>query len=223
MGFAFHSPFDMSTIVGIMDRAGFEANTDILVLVQPVCTRLLWVPRDLWCEGLHDRINTAFAAGRHSRLVSALAEHDLEAQHSLIISREATEATLSHVKVVVPVPARMTFAYPLSPTTPIELGSKEVAFNPPAELLHGERIHQWIGARGGSDLHRIERQKVLLRRLMDTRFDFSSVLSTPAWFLCSDDGAFSDLRQIDSTWRFETLAGLRPATIDGKQVLMRDH
>lgn len=211
----------MSTIIGIMDRAGFEANTDILVLVQPEFTQVLWIPRDVWCAGLNDRINTAFAAGGHSLLLSALAEHNLQAHHSLIFSREATEAALADVKVVVPVPARMAFDYPLSPTTPIEQGRKEVVFNPPAELLHGERIHQWIGARGGSDLHRIERQKVLLRRLLDMRFDFSNVLATPAWHRCSDGGAFDDLRQVDTTWRFETLAGLYPETINDKQVLRR--
>lgn len=210
----------MSTIVGIMDRAGFKANTDILVLVQTEFKRLLWIPRDVWCEGLHDRINTAFAAGGHSRLMAALAEHNLEAQHSLIFSREATEAALADVRVVVPVPARMTFAYPLSPTKPIELGSKEVVFKPPAELLHGERIHQWIGARGGSDLHRIERQKVLLRRLIDMRFDFSRVLATPAWFQCSDARAIHALQCVDASWRFDTLDGLRPETIDFKRVLV---
>jgi hypothetical protein len=212
----------MSTIVGIMDRAGFEANTDILVLVQHEFKRLLWIPRDVWCAGLHDRINTAFANGGHSRLMAALAEHNLAAQHSLIFSREATEATLAAVKVVVPVPARMTFAYPLSPTMPIELGSKEVMFTPPAELLQGERIHQWIGARNGSDLHRIERQKVLLRRLIDMRFDFSRVLAMPAWFKCSDAQAFHELQRVDAAWLFETLTGLRPETIDGKQVLVRN-
>ena len=47
----------MSTIIGVTDRAGFAANTDNLVLVEPGERRLLWIPRDLWCPALGDRIN----------------------------------------------------------------------------------------------------------------------------------------------------------------------
>src|SRR5215813_9851727 len=110
----------MSTIIAIMDRAGFGANTDILALAQPELRRLLWVPRDLWCPDLKDRINAAYAAGGPARLCAALAEHGLAAQHCLCLSRAATEAALAGARVVVPVPERMEFDYPLAPTLPIE-------------------------------------------------------------------------------------------------------
>jgi hypothetical protein len=211
----------VSTIVGVMDRAGFDANTDNLVLVEPARERLLWVPRDLWCPALGDRVNAAFRSGGHPALVAALREHGLLATHSLVLSRTATEAALAPVAVLVPVPARMTFAYPLSPTDRIEDGSKPVTFEPPAEVLRGERLHQWIGARGGSDLHRIERQKVLVRRLLETRFRFDAVLADPEAVRCSGPGALDDLGRVRPTWRLETLDGLAPAVIGRRQVLVR--
>lgn len=211
----------MSTIVAVMDRAGFAANTDILVLVQPSIQRLLWVPRDLWCETLHDRINGAYRAGGHPCLLAALREHNLVAEHSLSLSRAATEAALADARVLVPVPARMVFDYPLSPTAPIEDGRRTIMFTPPGEVLTGERIHQWLGARGGSDLHRLERQKVFLRRLLQQGFDFLRFLAVPEWYQCSDPEALAEAAQVRASWTFETLGDLAPVSIEGKQVLVR--
>lgn len=211
----------MSTIVGIMDRAGFEANTDNLVLVDPDASRLLFVPRDLWCDTVADRINAAYGIGGHDLLGRALREHGLDATHSLVLSRTATEAALERVSVVVPVPARMVFNYPLTPTSRIEDGSKTVTFDPPAQVLKGERVHQWIGARGGSDLHRIERQKVLVRRLLEQRVDWQACLADPAAVRLSSPDVLGELRQVRATWRFETFGPVHPVLIDGKQVLVR--
>lgn len=211
----------MSTVVGVMDRAGFEANTDNLVLADPDRARLLWVPRDLWCDTVADRINAAYAMGGHDLLVRALRDHGLEATHSVVLSRTATEAALARVLVVVPVPGRMVFTYPLAPTARIEEGSKQVTFEPPAQLLKGERVHQWIGARGGSDLHRIERQKVLVRRLLEQGFAWHTCLADASAFRCSAPGALDELRVVGSTWAFETFGPVEPALIDGKQVLVR--
>jgi anionic cell wall polymer biosynthesis LytR-Cps2A-Psr (LCP) family protein len=211
----------MSTIVGIMDRAGFDANTDNLVLVDPQREQLLWIPRDVWCVTLGDRINAAFRTGGHDLLTTAIREHGLEVNHSLLLSRTATESALAEVSVMVPVPARMTFAYPLTPTACIEDGSKEIVFEPPAVVLRGERVHQWIGARSGSDLHRIERQKIFVRRLLEQRFNFQRSLADPTLFKCSGQEALADLSSIRASWRFDTLGPTEPATIDGKQVLLR--
>lgn len=202
-----------------MDRSGFHARTDNLVLVEPERSTLTWIPRDLWCDTVPGRINWAFRRGGHELLVAGLREHGFEASNSLVLSREATEAALADVVVVVPVPCRMVFSYPLTPTVPIEEGRKEVVFNPPAEVLRGERIHQWVGARG-TDLHRIERQKILVRRLLERRFDFRRVLARPDWFRLVGDDCLADLGQVRPTWRFETVSGLTPATIDGQMVLV---
>jgi anionic cell wall polymer biosynthesis LytR-Cps2A-Psr (LCP) family protein len=211
----------MSTIVGVMDRAGFEANTDNLVLVEPSRERLLWIPRDLWCDVTGDRINAAFRKGGHTLLLAAVREHGLDVDESFVVSRAATEAILVHMAVLVPIPVRMTFSYPLTPTAPIEDGSKEIVFAPPAEVLRGERIHQWVGARGGSDLHRIERQKVFVRRLLQTGYDFGQALADPDWSRQSAPAAIDDLARVRATWTFATLGATEPAVIDGKQVLRR--
>jgi anionic cell wall polymer biosynthesis LytR-Cps2A-Psr (LCP) family protein len=211
----------MSTIVGVTDRAGFETNTDNLVLVEPERERLLWIPRDLWCARLGDRINAAFRSGGHKSLIAALREHELNAAHSLVVSRAATEAALAQVSVLVPIPVRMTFAYPITPTSRIEDGSKQIVFAPPAEVLKGERVHQWLGARGGSDLHRIERQKVFVRRLLEQRVSFSHVLANGDLFRCSGPDALKDLARIRCSWTFATFGPTEPAVVDGKQVLRR--
>jgi anionic cell wall polymer biosynthesis LytR-Cps2A-Psr (LCP) family protein len=210
----------MSAIVLIMDRAGFDANSDVMVIADALKQTLLWIPRDLWCDVIRDRINAAYKMGGHSLVVRALKSHNLNVEKSLCFSRTATERALEQVNVTVPVPVRMEFSYPLTPTSPIEVGSKTISFNPPAERLIGERVHQWIGARRGSDLHRIERQKILLRRLLETCFDFSAALSDPEEFRCSDPAVLDELAQIRSNWEFETMKGLMPATIDGKMVLV---
>jgi hypothetical protein len=211
----------MNIVVAVMDRAGFDANTDVLVLVEPAAERLTWIPRDLWCPSLHDRVNSAYRTGGPALLLAALAEHGLVAGHHLCLSRTATEAVLASVRVLVPVPARMEFEYPLTPTAPIEAGSKTIEFTPPMEVLQGERVHQWIGARGGSDLHRLARQAVLLRRLLEQDFDFSAAVADPSSFAISDPVVLDELRTVRPTWTMETLGGAVPATIDGKQVLVR--
>lgn len=211
----------MSTIVGIMDRAGFEANTDNLVLVDPAVRQLLWIPRDVWCTVVGDRINAAFRKGGHRLLLDAVREHGLAAEHAIVFSRTATETLLARVAVMVPIPVRMTFSYPLVPTAPIEDGSKEIAFVPPAEILRGERVHQWLGARGGSDLHRIERQKVFVRRLLETGYDFRQALADSQGYRQSDPAAVDDLARVRAAWTFATLGATEPAVIDGKQVLLR--
>lgn len=210
----------MSTIVGVMDRPGFQANTDNLVLVEPARSRLTWIPRDLWCETLRARINRAFSRGGHELLVAALGALGFHVTASLVLSREATEEALADAVVVVPVPCRMTFSYPLTPCARIEDGSKQVVFNPPAEVLRGERIHQWMGARG-TDLHRIERQKILVRRLLEKGFEFRRALARPAWYSISGADCLPDLARVRPDWQFETITELSPVTIEGQMVLVR--
>jgi hypothetical protein len=210
----------MSTIVGIMDRPGFQANTDNLVLVDAAERRLTWIPRDLWCETIRARVNRAFSRGGHELLAAALDQHGFRVGNGLILSREATEEALADVAVVVPVPRRMTFSYPLTPQAPIEEGRKDVVFNPPAELLRGERIHQWVGARD-TDLHRIERQKILVRRLLEKGFDFRRALARPAWYSMRGADCLTELAAVRPNWRFETVPDLVPVTIAGQMVLVR--
>jgi anionic cell wall polymer biosynthesis LytR-Cps2A-Psr (LCP) family protein len=216
----------MATVVTIMDRDGWDANTDVIVLADPARQRLLWVPRDVWCRRLGDRVNSAFKRGGHQALVAALAELGLRADHSVCLARPAVTQALRDVSVRVPVARPLTLRYPLTPEEPIERGEQLVRFVPPTETLAGERIHQWIGARyelgrPSSDLHRIGRQQVLVRALLAQGFDCSRALSDPGGMSSSGPGAWEELREVRPGWRFRTLPRLRPVTVDGKAVLVQ--
>lgn len=216
----------MATVVSVLDCDTPEGRTDNIVVVDPARKRLLWVPRDLWCESIGDRINEAFAHGGHEALVAALAEHGIVVERSLCVRRAAVERALAEVEIEVPVPRPLDYWYPLTPTASIENGRRLISFRPPAETLSGERLHQWIGARSsldgsGSDLERIERQKVLIRRLLETGFDFSTALALPGSSSASAPDATSDLERVRDDWSFATLGGLEPGFVGPKAVLLR--
>jgi anionic cell wall polymer biosynthesis LytR-Cps2A-Psr (LCP) family protein len=214
----------MATVVGVLDRPGWRARTDNIVVADPAERTLLWIPRDLWCEGTHQRINTAFARGGHRLLRSSLAEHGISVQYGVCVQREAVESALADAAVAIPVRERMEFWYPLAPQRRIEEGRRLIAFEPPGEVLSGERIHQWLGARSSpdrprTDLDRIERQQVFLSSLLHDGFDFTRVLATPELVSISGDAALAELRQVDASWRSTIPAGLHGLTVDGRQVL----
>lgn len=215
----------MTTVVSVMDRASFKANTDNIVVVDPGERSLTWVPRDLWCEGIEDRINKAFARGGHKGITAALAEHRIEARHSICFSREAVERGLRGATVMMPVRERIELWYPLDPTREIEDGRKRVVFEPLVERLSGERLHQWLGARyrvgaAGSDLHRIKRQQELLAVMLGAGFDFRRFLGSPKAVLVSGSDAIEEVSRVRPGWRLETVGGLLPARRAGKDVLV---
>ncbi len=215
----------MATVVGIMDRAGWQARTDVIVVVDPVAERLLGVPADLWRTQSRERINTAFAHGGHSAFVDGLGQAGLTVDHSVCVSRVSVERALDAVVVTVPVDRPLAFWYPLEPQRPIEEGRKMVRFDPPAEVLRGERIHQWIGARyavdrSGDDFDRMARQQKFVRCLLRDGFDFGSLLSDPAALSASDPRALGELANVHESWRFETFWDVKAKTIDGKAILV---
>lgn len=209
-----------------MDGGGWAGNTDIVVVADPERKRLRWIPRDLWCDRLGDRINTAFRQGRHRALIAALGEHGIVVQHSVCLRREATEEACQDMTVTVPVQKELAFWYPRRPRQPIEQDRKLIRFRPPCEVLEEERIHQWIGARyavdaSTTDFDRIRRQQVLLTRLLEQRYDFSQVTSDPEFVDWSSAGALSELRTVDGSWRLDVLDDVIDATVEGKRVLLQ--
>jgi peptidoglycan/xylan/chitin deacetylase (PgdA/CDA1 family) len=215
----------MPTVLGIMDGRGWAGNTDIVVVADPERKLLRWIPRDLWCDRLGDRINTAFRQGRHRALIAALGEHGIVVQHSVCLRREATERACANVTVTVPVEKELAFWYPRRPREPIEQDRKLIHFRPPSEVLADERIHQWVGARyavdaSTTDFDRIRRQQVLLTQLFEQRYDFSQLVADPELVDWSSDGARSELRTVDSSWRLDALDRVIDATVDGKRVLL---
>ena len=216
----------MSTAVGIMDRDDWHARTDNLAVVDPSARLVLSIPRDLWSDTLRDRINGAFARGGHEGLKAALSGLGRPVDYTVCIRRAAIERVLSGVEVTVPVQRRLEFRYPMQPTARIEDGEKRISFEPPAEILSGERIHQWIGARfdpwgGGWDLFRIKRQHVLVRRLLEMGFPFERVLEEPDLVSVSDPRALDELALVRPTWRFAIIEDVRAAWIDGQEILLR--
>lgn len=219
-----------ATVVGVMDRDSWAARTDNIVVVEPRRRRLFWIPRDLWSDVVGDRINEAFGRGGHQLLVAAVRELGIAAESSVVLLRSAVAQALNELRVTVPVDRPMRFWYPLEPTRRLEDGAKLVGFDPPEETLAGERIHQWIGARRSADkplrlpdLDRIERQQILVSRLLVEGYDFSRALLDPALVAISGATALEQLGtgRAHHGWSFRTFSKIEPATIDGKMVLVR--
>jgi hypothetical protein len=217
----------VATVVAVMDRDSWDANTDNIVVVDPRFRRLLWVPRDLWCERLGQRINRAFALGGHAGLLAALRDHRISAQHGICFRRQAVERALEGVSVTVPVEEEMHFWYPLEPLARIQEGRKQVSFSPPAAELSGERLHQWVGARQGvdravTDLDRIRRQQVFVGALLRDGFDFGAVLRlAPERVWSSGRAALDEVAKVDGSWSFETVSNVAQMTVGESLVLRR--
>jgi hypothetical protein len=96
-------------------------------------------------------------------------------------------------------------------------------------MLAGERIHQWVGARRSADtppprlpdFDRIERQQILVRRLFEEGFDFSTTLENPALVAVSGATALEQLGAVGKDWTMRTYDRVEPVTIDRKMVLVR--
>ncbi|RWM13885.1 MAG: hypothetical protein EOR72_17560 [Mesorhizobium sp.] len=214
-----------ATVVAILDRDNWDANTDIIVVVDGARRRLTWVPRDLWSPLISDRINAAFAVGGGRLLLDALAELGFAAQSAVCLRRGATEAALSGASVSVPIHEPLDFWYPLTPTSRLEDGRRQVSFRPPDETLSGERLHQWIGARTmvdgqGTDFHRMRRQIVFLRALIAQGFDFRPVLKDPELARITGEDPLPLLARVRVTWRMQVHDWVDDAVIDGKMVLV---
>jgi hypothetical protein len=214
-----------AVVVAILDRDNWDANTDIIVVVDVSRRCLTWVPRDLWSPLIHDRINAAFAKGGGGLLLEALAGLGFAAESAICLRRGATEAALAGASVRVPIAEPLDFWYPLTPTSRLEDGRRQVSFRPPAETLSGERLHQWVGARTavdgqGTDFHRMRRQIVFLRALIEQAFDFHRALLDPDLARTAGEDPLPLLAQVRANWRMQVHDWVDDALIDGKMVLV---
>jgi hypothetical protein len=216
----------MSVAVAVLDRDDPSACTDNIAVVDAGNALVTSIPRDLWCECLQARINAAHARGGAALLMAALLEHGYRVEGVLLLFRAAVENALREVQVEVPVDLPLRFLYPRVPRARLEDGAKEVRFDPPSEWLSGERLHQWLGARrvpngAGSDLDRIRRQQVLVRRLLEDGFDFHSVLADEQLHRWTGPKiARDELAQVRSDWFFEVFDDVVPKNIAGQSVLV---
>jgi hypothetical protein len=214
-----------AAVVAILDRDNWDANTDIIVVADVSRRRLTWVPRDLWSPLINDRINAAFAIGGGRLLLDALAQLGFAAQSAVCLRRGATEAALAGASVRVPIRDPLDFWYPLTPTSRLEDGRRQVSFRPPGETLSGERLHQWIGARTmvdgqGTDFHRMRRQIVFLRALIAQGFDFRPVLEDPELARITGEDPLPLLARVGVNWSMQVHDWVDDAVIDGRMVLV---
>jgi hypothetical protein len=214
-----------AVVVAILDRDNWNANTDIIVVVDASRRRLTWVPRDLWSPLISDRVNAAFAMGGGGLLLDALAGLGFSARSAVCLRRGASEAALAGARVNVPVSEPLDFWYPLTPTSRLEDGRQQVSFRPPAETLTGVRLHQWIGARSmvngkGTDFHRMQRQIVFLRALIAQGFDFRSALKNPELVRVAGEDPLPLLARVSASWRMQEHDWVDDAVINGKMVLV---
>jgi hypothetical protein len=212
-------------VVGVTDRRTWpDARTDNLVVVDPRRRALVWVPRDIWIPFVGDKVNGAFARRGFPGLLGSLWLLGLPVTSGLVVSRAATERWAADLDLVVPVEEPLRFRYPLAPDMNIHTqGEKVVTFDPPSARLRGERVHQWVGARyevgrPGSDLRRLARQQVLVRRLLEEGALFSEVLDRP-----EDVRRFRDpervLSQVRVDWAMWTLGPVSDVTHRGMAAL----
>jgi glycosyltransferase involved in cell wall biosynthesis len=223
----------MATVVGILDRDHWGANTDNIVVADPTTRTLTWIPRDLWCPSINHRINKAFAIGGIERLVAGLNELGFPCDQGLVLRRSATERAAMHISLEVPVKKEIHFWYPLHPTLPIHGPRKPVSFLPPSERLEGDRIHEWLGARKrllhrslrreGTNGKRMRRQQIFLRVLIEQNFDFSLLLADPKAVRLTGEEALRELAMIDASWRMQTFENVRQATINGMWVQLKEN
>jgi hypothetical protein len=212
----------MATVVGILDEPSFESNTDILVVADPATRVTRWVPGDLWSDritGLSARRprrprRSAERSGNQcaARRVREPRGHGLRARGSG--RRRAGR------------PSGSSSGIPSLPSARSRREASGSSSSPrPRSLRAGESI-SGSGPDGAdrprSDLDRIERQKVLLGALLRDGFDFRSVLAPGLPVRVSGPEAVEELPRVRPTWRFETLGGLTPTTIDGMMVLTRE-
>jgi len=222
-------PAPRTTVVCVMDSDSWTANTDNIVVVDAQRQRLTWIPRDLWSEAAGDRINAAYRRGGHQLLCAALHEGGWPVESSVVVQRSAVERALGPLRVTVPVERTRRYWYPMQPRLMLQDGAKLVVFEPPQEVLEGERIHQWIGARRSADtpsaripdLDRIERQQIFTRRLLEEGFDFSTLLDDLALIRLSEAGALAPLAAVRVDWELHTCSQVEPETRDGKMILIR--
>jgi hypothetical protein len=199
----------MATAVAVMDGPTWGHNTDVIVVADPARRSLTWIPRDLWCEELGNRVNKAYALGGHDLLLAALAEHGTPAAHSLCLRPDGIREALGDASFRVPVREPMSFDYE----------GEEVVFSPPVETLAGERIHAWVGARkrlDGArvrlpDLDRIRRQQELVAVMIGDGFRFSRFVAPGIPARASGESALLELRLVRWNWAFRTLDDVEPA------------
>ncbi len=225
-------------VIAVMDRNEWTANTDIIVIVVPSQKKLIWIPRDFYCETINNRINRAFCKGRSSLLLKCINTigFNFNIEHCVCLLPTAIEKFIKQIgSIEVPVEIKREFKYPLHRHKPIEEGFRVITFNEPSEILSGDRFHEWIGARYavnpkgliGSDFDRIFRQQILIKELLNKNVNLNIIdgeiiknINDINDIRGLDTQIIQILKTIDNTWSSSTLQNLVNTRINNKIVLV---
>ena len=138
----------MSLVLAIMDRNNWSARTDVMVIVNPTEKTLSWIPRDLYCKTIDNRINAVYRKGQELLFLSSLQKLGYQVQHCVCMLPDVVNACIQQMPPIsIPLYKTIGFEYPLHRHEPIENGKRIITFRAPVEKLSGDRIHEFIGAR----------------------------------------------------------------------------
>ena len=192
-----------------MDRNSWSARTDVIIIINPILKKITWIPRDIYIKLINTRINCAFSKGQHELLIKCLKEININVKYSLCLLPDIIELFLNEInEIKINIPITREYYYPLNRLDEIEKGKKIISFNYPCEILSGERLHQWIGARYavkpygiiGTDLDRINRQQVLIKEILknNLKFNINNLNKNNSSGL--NDNIINIIKTINNTW-----------------------
>lgn len=171
----------MSLLIGLLDD---DKNTDVIIHINYKSKTMTWIPRDLYSHRILHKINSAYRYG--GNLLFKKCVEDLgfgSIIDCICIPIKSCRKVFSSLEVYVEIQEQADYYYPIRIGRPIEEGRKIISFSPPGELLKGERIHQFLGARTRvkstdytdlPDFERIKRQQSFMRALIRDKFKFKT-------------------------------------------------
>lgn len=179
----------MSLLIAVLDD---HLNADVLFVIDYNRTCITWIPRDMFSLLIFDRINSAFSKGGIKLLMKGVKKLGFnEINECICIPIKTSRKLFQEVTLYVDIFEQSSYFYPIKLGQALEEGRKVVTFSPPGELLKGERIHQFLGARFRvnskeytdlSDFERIRRQQIFLKALIKSRFNFRLFLTGGTYY-----------------------------------------
>jgi hypothetical protein len=167
----------------IMDRNYWLARTDVIIICDSAKKLIYWLPRDLYCLRIKNRLNTAYAKGKDTLVMECLKDIGITVKYCVCILPHLINENIINIgEINISIPITRNFYYPLHRQAPIENGKRLITFTAPNEILAGDRIHEYIGARYVADndiptpyfpdFDRIRRQQKLLKTLLQKKYKF---------------------------------------------------
>lgn len=204
----------------VMDRDSWFARTDVIIICNPDKKLLYWLPRDLYCTRICNRLNTAYQKGQDTLVIECLNDVGIAIKHCICILPILINENIMKIgEINIPIGQTRRYFYPLHRHKPIEEGKRLITFTAPNEILTGDRIHEYIGARYAADDHfkpsikipshypdfdRIRRQQNLLKHLLITKYVFH--YADEKNIRGVNESVIQILKMLDDSWQIETIS-----------------